>query len=303
VRLFTAAIIVPAILALFWLDFFLGREDVLGRPGLVLFACAIIVSLMTASEVLHFDQANASRRIRREAVYCGTLVVVLLAFVPVLYDEYPADCPVGRPAWLAFAVAAAIGISFASQMALYRKGDRVMDDVARTLLTIMYAGVLIGFWSLIRGQFNNAWGLVALLSLFVPVKLSDTLAYTFGRLWGRHKFSPELSPGKTLEGVWGGFAGGILGAAIVLWLVAPWLTGDPIVASWWAVILFGSVVTAAGILGDLAESMMKRDGGVKNSSRWLPGLGGISDMIDSLLAAGPVVFAFWVSGLLGPMSS
>ena len=90
-----------------------------------------------------------------------------------------------------------------------------------------------------------------------------------------------------------------MGALIVFYLVAPQLTGQSSAASWWLIILFAIAVTAAGVLGDLAESMLKREGGVKDSSRWLPGLGGITDMVDSLLVAGPVVLGFWNSGLFG----
>ncbi len=301
VRLVCAAIIVPAIFALVWLDFTLGQADWLGRPGVVLFVTTLFVGLMAASEVLHFEPVTSPRRIKPWAVYLATAIVIILAFAPVAYEHYPADCPVGRTGWLAFGMAATIGIAFFSVMAGYRRGDRVMNDVARTVLIVAYIGLLIGFWAAIRGHGDNAWGMTALLSLFVPVKLSDSLAYITGRLWGRNKLSPELSPGKTIEGLAGGVAGGVFGAFLVLYVVARWLTGESSPASWWWVVIFGVCVTLAGVAGDLAESLMKREGDVKNSSRWLPGLGGITDMIDSLLAAGPVVLAFWITGIFGPV--
>ena len=143
---------------------------------------------------------------------------------------------------------------------------------------------------------------VALLSLFVPVKMSDSMAWLVGRNFGRRKLAPELSPGKTVEGMMGGMAGGCLGALLIFLVIGPWITGQEAVAPWWMILVFGIVATAAGIVGDLAASLMKRDGGVKDSSSWLPGLGGILDMTDSLLAAGPVVMALWATGLFGPAS-
>ncbi len=299
-RLIVAAIVVAAILALFWLDYQCGTSDWLQRPGLVLGICCLVFGLMAASEVLHFDSARQQRRTKAWAVYLGTALAIGLAFYPALVVDYPDDCSIGRIGWLAFGMAGAIGIAFVSQMIGYRNGDHVMNDVSRTVLIIGYVGLLFGFWAPIRGYHDNQWGLVALLSLFVTVKMSDSVAYLVGRNWGRRKLAPELSPGKTIEGMFGGFAGGCLGALLVFLVIGPRITGQPAVASWWLIIVFALIVTTAGIIGDLAASLMKRDGGVKDSSRWLPGLGGIIDMTDSLLAAGPVVMAFWASGLMGP---
>lgn len=302
-RLIAAAIVVTSLVALLWLDYQCGTPQWLGRPGMVLAVCCFVFGLMSVSEVLHFDAAGGDRGVRPWAVYLGTALVIGFAFFPLFDPDYPADCTIGRLGWLAFGMAAAIGIAFVSQMIGYRNGDRVMDHVARTLLIIAYVGLLMGFWAPIRGYHSNAWGLVALLSLFVTVKMSDSLAYLVGKAWGRRKLAPELSPGKTVEGVLGGFFGGCLGAVIVFYVLAPWLTGESPSVGLPMLLLFAAVVTLAGIVGDLAESLMKRDGGVKDSSRWLPGLGGITDMTDSLLSAGPVVMAFWGGGLLGPAVS
>ncbi len=299
-RLIASAIVVATILSLLWLDYQCGTPAWLNRPGLVLGICCLVLGLMAASEILHFNSADLNRRVKPWAVYLGTVVAIAFAFVPQLDPAYPADCSIGRIGWLAFAMAAALGIAFVSQMIGYRKGDHVMNDVSRTMLVIAYVGLLFGFWAPIRGFQNNEWGLVALLSLFVTVKMSDSMAYLVGRAWGTRKLAPELSPGKTVEGLLGGLAGGCAGALLVFWVLGPWITGQPPSAHWSLIIGFAILVTGAGVMGDLAASLMKRDGGVKDSSRWLPGLGGIIDMTDSLLTAGPVVMAFWASGLLLP---
>lgn len=300
-RLISAAIIITAILLLVWLDFYLGTSESLGRPGLVLAVCTLVIGLMAASEVVYFNQKN-NAGVKHWAVYLGTAVVIGFAFLPTLYENYPADCPIGRLGWPMFGMAAATGLAFVSQMIGYRQGDQVIDDVARTVMVVAYIGLLLAFWAAIRAQVDNAWGMVALLSLYVPVKLSDSMAYTVGKICGKNKLAPHLSPGKTIEGLVGGLLGGCLGAFIVFWVVAPRMTGSATAAPWWLIVVFGIVITLVGVIGDLSESLLKRDGGVKNSSRWLPGLGGVMDIIDSLLPAGPVVLAFWATGWFGPVT-
>ena len=298
-RLISAAVLITVILLLVALDFYLGSDTSLGRPGLVLFVATLVVGLMAASEILFFNQNNRNG-VKSWAVYLGTALVIVMAFIPNFHADYAADCPVGRLGWALFGIAAAVGISFVSQMIGYRQDKPVVDDVARTLMVIAYIGLLLGFWAPIRSCVDNAWGMVALLSLYVTVKVSDSMAYTVGKIFGKTKLAPNLSPGKTIEGVLGGILGGCLGAFIVFYLVAPRLTGQSTAAPWWLIVVFAVVVTVVGIVGDLCESLLKREGGVKNSSRWLPGLGGVMDIIDSLLAAGPVVLAFWTTGWFGP---
>jgi phosphatidate cytidylyltransferase len=137
-------------------------------------------------------------------------------------------------------------------------------------------------------------GMLALISLIATVKMSDTGQFWVGRWFGRHKLSPVVSPGKTWEGAVGGvvFAVGtawFVFTAVARAMVEPAARVTPI-----EIVLFGVVVAVAGILGDLSESMLKRDAGVKDSSTWLPGFGGVLDMLDSLLVAAPVVYVFWV---------
>ncbi len=310
-RLLSAAIILTTLSLLVWLDLQCGHPQWFGRPGLVLLPFSLVVGLLAANEVLYFRPSGGlpdiaatdiavQGDVKHWAVYLGTSLVIASSYAPLLWNEYPADCAVGRLGWPLYAMAAAVGLCFVAQMIGYRRGSRVGEAVARSVLVIAYIGLLISFWSPLRMIGDNAWGMVALLSLFVPVKMSDTLAYTFGKTMGRRKLAKNLSPGKTVEGLLGGLLGGCLGALAVFYLMAPWLTGDPTPASWVWVLVFGVLVTLAGVVGDLSESLLKRDGGVKNSSQWLRGLGGIMDIIDSLLAAGPVALALWSTGIFGP---
>jgi len=148
---------------------------------------------------------------------------------------------------------------------------------------------------------DNQWGMTALLSVIIIVKVSDSGAYTVGRTFGKHKMAPRLSPGKTIEGA----IGGVITACLTSWLVFQFLVpvlvdepGSP--TRLLATIVYGLIVAIAGMLGDLAESLIKRDCEQKDSSRWLPGLGGVLDVLDSVLAAAPAAFVCWAVGLVGP---
>ncbi len=128
----------------------------------------------------------------------------------------------------------------------------------------------------VRGQAQGAhW----LIWLFLLVALADVGAYFSGRAWGRRKLAPALSPGKTWEGVAGGAALSALvgGGALVPWGRLDWF--------WVGATL---LLIAVGVFGDLLESLLKREAGVKDSGALLPGHGGVLDRIDSALAALPV---------------
>jgi phosphatidate cytidylyltransferase len=145
-------------------------------------------------------------------------------------------------------------------------------------------------------------GVFAFLTVPVIVKSGDTGAYTFGRLFGRHKMTPLLSPGKTWEGAVGGIASACLASWLCFTYLQPAMTSIPATTaapSLVAVLLYGLALTLAGMHGDLAESLLKRDMNRKDSSTWLPGLGGVLDIIDSMLIASPVAYLFWHLGWVG----
>ena len=125
-------------------------------------------------------------------------------------------------------------------------------------------------------------GELAIFTVLIAVFVIDTAAYVVGRLVGRRKLVPRLSPGKT----WEGFVGGALGGVFATW-VANYREGY--LDNWEAIVL-GLAIVLAATLGDLLESMIKRDVGVKDTGALLAGHGGVLDRIDSLLLAGPVAF-------------
>lgn len=164
---------------------------------------------------------------------------------------------------------------------------------AGLLLVAVYAGALIAFWPLLRIE-RGPWFLLGAVLL---VKSSDIGAYAVGMTIGRHQLIPWLSPGKTREGLAGGV---VTAAAVGTGLAALTPVGDSIAAiPLWVGAAAGALAALTGQLGDLAESLLKRDAGVKDSGAILPGMGGILDVVDSLLFAGPALY--WLFRLAAPV--
>jgi phosphatidate cytidylyltransferase len=130
------------------------------------------------------------------------------------------------------------------------------------------------------------------LAVFVP-KFGDIGAYFAGRLFGKTPMAPRLSPKKT----WEGFMGGLILATAVAVLV-----GEQVPIFPWGrlqALIFGVVVGSAGVVGDLAESLMKRDAALKDAGQGVPGFGGVLDVIDSVLFAAPLSYWLLCSGIAG----
>jgi len=156
----------------------------------------------------------------------------------------------------------------------------VLANCGVNCFSILYLGLLSGFCVAIRIDF----GLWPLLMFVFVIKSADIGAYSIGTLFGKHKFSPKISPGKS----WEGMAGAVAAAVIV----AIGFAGICDIMSLWAAIVFGFCFAFIGQLGDLAESMIKRDAEQKDSANKIPGFGGVLDIIDSPLIA--AAFAYLV---------
>jgi phosphatidate cytidylyltransferase len=206
---------------------------------------------------------------------------------------------------LALGLAASVIVVMIGELWRYGSPGRSTVQLALAGFAILYVGGLMGFIVQLRllganTQHGSRLGMLALVSLIATVKMSDTGQYTFGRLFGRHKLAPTVSPGKTWEGAAGGAIVAMLTSWFVMTVVAESMLGPTTLqVSPLMIVSFGISVAAAGIIGDLAESMLKRDAGAKDSSTWMPGFGGVLDLLDSLLGAAPVAYAFWALGILG----
>ena len=135
-----------------------------------------------------------------------------------------------------------------------------------------------------QGEYAHVNGPGLALFLLVLTELNDVAQYCWGKLLGRHKISPAVSPNKTVEG----FVGGVLTTVLLAALLAPWLTPFTRLDA----LLAGALIAVAGFFGDLSLSALKRDLGIKDSGSLLPGHGGILDRVDSLTYTAPLFFHF-----------
>lgn len=156
--------------------------------------------------------------------------------------------------------------------------------IAATVLGAAWVGAGIGALLLLRDYGSDHLGRLAILTVLLAVWAGDTAAYFAGRLFGRHKLARVLSPGKT----WEGFVVGTI-ACIAVAFFALYEDRDEFLTIWQALVL-GAVIALAGTVGDLFESAVKRDMGVKDSGALLGGHGGVLDRIDALLFAAPAAY-------------
>lgn len=180
-----------------------------------------------------------------------------------------------------------------------------LDDAASTVLGVIYTGGALSFVPLLRALPEtmgvSADGLRSATFVLLPLLVvwaSDSAAYFVGRAIGKTKLAPHASPGKTVEGS----LAGVVGAMIAAWLVARWgmSAESGIVLDMPVVVVLGLAIAAVGQVGDLAESVLKRQAGVKDSGRILPGHGGALDRLDALLFAFPAAwFLLQLFGVAG----
>jgi phosphatidate cytidylyltransferase len=166
--------------------------------------------------------------------------------------------------------------------ALARTKAPATAAIGSTVLSAAWIGLGLGHILLLR-QMHAEPRLLA-FAVLLTVWAADTLAYAGGRLLGRHKLAPRLSPGKTWEGLVIGSAAGVFVSFVALYDAR-----DHYLEIWQAVVL-GGVVVVAAVIGDLFESALKRDMEVKDTGRLLGGHGGLLDRVDALLFAGPAAF-------------
>ena len=238
-------------------------------------------------------------------VFGGVLVLVLANWVPHLLGElhrlpqhagraaYDPLSPVNALAWPMMAFATIVMATFIAQSLQFEKPGVTTGTISGTIFAVTYLGMLGSFLIQMRWIDGPYHGLVSVVYLVATAKGADIGAYTFGRIAGRHKLWPRLSPNKTVEGAIGGLVFSVLFALLVSAIVH-YLIGI-LALSVAASVAFGLIIGAAAQLGDLMESMIKRDCLRKDASTVVPGFGGVLDVLDSLLFAGPVAFGFWMA--------
>jgi phosphatidate cytidylyltransferase len=270
-RWLTALIAMPIVLALVWFG------------GWVAFAgAAFVVALGT------FELDQMMRHAGYRPLIWVSLGLSLLFLVAAML-------PSQSTLLLETALGAALLISF-PLLFLRKRLDGALVDWSLTLAIAVYLGwpmslflVLRGYQAAVIHPAGGGWlwlpaGVWWLLTVFLGVWGFDGAAFFVGRSFGRHRLAPKISPAKSWEGVIGG---------LVLSIVASLLfTVVPLGVAWYLAIVLGLLIGGAAVLGDLAESLIKRQTNVKDSGQFMPGHGGILDRVDSLLFAVIVVAAF-----------
>lgn len=264
-RLVTAAVLAP----LLWVTIKLA-------PAWVFVGAAMAVILAASWECYRMLRAGGAEPL---------VGVGLLATLGVLASFAVPDGRVGPAQVL---VASVLGTT-AAVMGLRASPRQMLDALSATLLPVLLIGSTMGYLLWLRLR-PGADGTDVVLLLFLCVICGDTAAYYVGSALGRHRMAPTISPRKTWEGFGGALAGSTLGALVAhAWFYQRLPLGHALA--------LGVILGVSGVLGDLAESVVKRACGVKDSSTILPGHGGWFDRTDSLLFAAPILYHYHVTFL------
>lgn len=297
-RLLLGAVYIAALVGLVLLD--MGGP----RPGIYLALLAIFVGWLASGELVAMYRAGGHNP-PKLAIKIATLLPIVVSSFPILLPKVVVAFPtVGAVGWVAIGLAVGMGVVLLTEMIGYEKSENATVNTALAALSVLHIGGCLGLLVQLRLQaapmeISGLRGVFPLLTLIVTVKLSDICQYVVGKLFGKHKMAPIISPGKTWEGSIGGV---LLASGLAAWGM-DWIMQHsegmhPVYFP--CVIGYTLSIAVAGLMGDLAESLLKRDAGVKDSSNWMPGFGGVFDLIDSLLLAAPVGYLWWAIGVLGP---
>ncbi len=288
---------VAGLIAALWVDEWLAPWYpfwLLTCGALMIAASGELVSLLSTTAL----------RPSANCVFGGVLAMLIANWVPhVVLDvdtygelsalKYDPARPQAALSYIFLCFVAVTLVTFVVQSLQFEKPGRATLRIAGTLFVLGYVGLLGSFIVQLRWFEGKHEGLVALVFLVSVAKGADTGAYTVGRLAGRHKLWPALSPKKTIEGAVGGVVFGVA-ASLIVAAIARYGLETPVLG-WGMAVVYGVLIAIVAQVGDLMESMIKRDCERKDASDAVPGFGGILDVVDSLIFAGPVAFVFWLS--------
>ena len=269
-RVITAAVGVPIVILAIWF-------------GDAWFSLLIAAAAL-AGTYEFYHMANFERK--APLLYLGLLWSLALVLSP-LYQDINI---------LPIVISAAILVSLI-WLLLRPSREKAFHDWAWMIVGALYVGWMLSYWLNLRGlEDGRNWVYLAMLTTFA----NDTGAFFIGRARGKHKLAPTVSPSKTWEGSIGGLlcsiAAAVVIAAILNQLSQQFEQIPPFTFRYWQIILLGFLISLFAQLGDLVESLLKRNMGVKESGNLLPGHGGILDRFDSLIFVGTVVYYYviWV---------
>jgi len=258
-RVLTAVIGIPVLIAAIWFDEPLQWFTIL----------AIVWGLLAVLEFYRMAEVSKALAL--------TSFGVLWTFFFILhpYVEYENLGPL--------LLLSAVTLSLVLLVIIPQK-EKAFTNWAWMMAGILYVGFLLSYLVALRIEAGREWLYLAFFATFG----SDTAAYFIGRAFGRHKMAPRISPNKTWEGAIAGIVG-----AVIISLLFTLDTPLQLPVHWWEAILLGVLISAFGQVGDLVESLLKRNTGNKESGKLMPGHGGLLDRMDSIVFAGVVVYLYY----------
>ncbi|MBR9978355.1 MAG: phosphatidate cytidylyltransferase [Bacteroidetes bacterium] len=297
-RIMFAVVAIPGVLLLAWL----------GGYAWALFVAAVL----TASLIEFAAMARAKGVAPQTATMIAAGLALLLVF---LHERLGADIPallgqgiVWPLQWQAFLWILMLFMAASLLIELFRNRPSPLLNVAVTVLGTVYIGLFLGSAVGIREIFTvhefhvgpvfgtadldarqfaqlDRWGGYTVMAMLATIWICDTAAYFGGKAMGRHKLFLRVSPNKTWEGAIWGFTAALAAMTVAHLLLLDYLSLPQ-------ALIIGVIVGTVGQLGDLVESLLKRDAGVKDSSSLLPGHGGVFDRFDSFIFVSPAVFLY-----------
>lgn len=278
----------------------LGAVFLLGvgfMPKVGVLPVLLVISCLAQYEFYSFLRQAGIPAFRVVGIICGGLLITATCMTIGSDPTQIANCY----SWEQAVLAGTLLVIFVRQFP-QKHNDRPLETIGCTLLGIWYVPYLFNFITRLvfvasegADALPSATGRLLVLFLVVVVKCADIGAYFTGRFLGRHKLFPRLSPKKTWEGLAGGIA---LSATVSLAFV--WFGKGMLGSLHLHVIdalVLGVLLATVGVVGDLFESLLKRASGIKDSGRSIPGMGGLLDVLDSLLFGAPVLYIYVVAFL------
>jgi phosphatidate cytidylyltransferase len=259
-RVLTSSLLVPLLLIVVWF-----------LPPLCFALLAAAAAAIGQRELYAMARQRGTNPLSVTGVIVGAAVVLSMA------RPLPAMSGGALP-WAVLSVLTVLTARLFSS----RPVEGALEDVAMTLFGIVYVALLFGYQVAIHsGMPGKRW----LLFLYFVIWASDIGAYYVGSAYGRHRLYQKISPKKSVEGLLGGAAAAMIAALLCKF----WLVGS---LGWLEALIVGCGLALIGTVGDLAESLLKRSVGVKDSGTIIPGHGGILDRLDSLMFAAPVLYYY-----------
>lgn len=255
--------------------------------GVFLAGGALLAVVVFGISLIAYQELTTACKVRGEGLQPGAPVIVGLVMTLVYYGvtglALARDITSVFPAMVLVIVAAFLAFLF---VYVFTFPKYHANQIMSAMFSFLYGPVMLSFLYLLREGFDD--GIYLVWFVFLASWGSDTCAYCVGVLIGKHKMTPKLSPKKSIEGA----VGGILGAALLFVLYTHFVINQytmttlslPLAA------VLGAVGALVSMVGDLAASAVKRDHGIKDYGKLIPGHGGIMDRFDSVIVAGPIVF-------------